>query len=250
MLSLDETYKIRKFLADKFGDIDFDQAMWIFDDYSFEGQDYITDEIEPLSIRNGASKCVLFFKELLKYCVKIPFQGLEYFEWDDEIHNYDDTPNYMGFHYAADIFRGDAIQYRDSVSEWDYCDVESFIAEKAIEWGLGDCFALTFYVGDINHYPIYVAEKVDCTYGCDHYDFESPTYKDSYRRAQEIEDEMDLTIVDPKVFGFFIDNYGEETARKLLDFIMYFRIGDLRPNDNIGFRDGKIKIIDYSDFND
>ena len=249
MLSLAETYEIRQFLANKFGDIDFNQAMWIYEDYDFDGLDYIIEEVDPVSVRNGASKCVLFFKELLRYCVKIPFQGLEYFEWDSQIHNYSETPNYIGFQYAADIFRGNANQYRDCVSKWDYCDVESFIAKKAIEWGLGDCFALTFYLGEINHYPIYLAEKVDCTYECDYYDFQSPTFKDSYRRAQEIEEEMNLTMIDSKVFGFFIDNYGEKKAKKLLDFIDYFCIGDLRSA-NIGFRDGKIKIIDYSDFND
>ncbi len=227
--------KIEQFLRDKLSDINFDELCW--GDLDSSCEDYMMEAIpDCYDVRSGASKCVLFFKEISNYgyCVKIPFLGFIESSDDEKIE----------FRFADDVIR--YVHGMDiTTSSWDYCYNEMLIGNLAEERGIGDSFARTFYLCHINGHPIYLAEKVDNTLEVPCGEYKSPTWNDSFNVAENF---YNCAFSDSYVLAFFIDNYGLDYTKKLINFIEQYDIGDLYDS-NIGFRDGEIKLIDYSDFN-
>jgi hypothetical protein len=231
---------IENFLRKELMDINFDEIC--YSDYDSNCcADYLKESLPHcLSVRCGASKVVLFYTELTKlgYCVKIPFLGVE--EYDEDTGEF----YHSSYEYANSIF-GSWTEYRAQTSTWDYCNVESFICERAKDENLDKFFACTFYLCDINHHPIYLAEIADSTMSIPCENCKSPTWSESYQKGLNFEN----YFVSDEAMGFFIDNYGESECHRFLNFLDRFNVGDLSES-NIGFKDGKIKLIDYSDFND
>lgn len=232
---------IEDYLRSQLANINFDEICW--SDYDNSCADFMKENLlDCYSVRAGESKCVLFFQKIsnLGYCVKIPFLGYEDEDENGELYR-------SNYRYANYIFRA-WNDYREKTSSWDYCDVEAFISNKAKEWHVDNFFAHTYYLCEINHHPIYVSELADSTMesNCDYY--KSLTYNDSYNKGLELKFE-NYCVIDNYSLGFFVDNYGEEAVKRFLSFLDRFNIGDLYEN-NIGFRNGFIKLIDYSDFND
>ena len=54
--------------------------------------------------------------------------------------------------------------------------------------------------------------------------------------------------MEDNILGMFYDSWGAEITDKFLDFLVDNHIRDYY-NGNIAFKDGKIRVIDYSSFN-
>lgn len=184
-------------------------------------------------IRNGVSKIVISFSNLPNYVIKIPFKGF----YDD----YSDTTTYFTAANCGQPFK--------NINNWDYCESEANCYYAAKEYyDLGDMFAKTEYLGEIENIPIYISEKITTIM--------SDNYVKSSEHAQKVAEtlqekyEIDCCFCEGKGLLAFIDCYGEERAEELTSFLEEYGITDLHDG-NIGYDlYGNAKIIDYSSWND
>lgn len=207
----------------------------------------------------GVSKMVFFFQDILKlgYVVKIPFAGMSDEGWDESIV---DSDGYVSYYYHgasmgedfsnANIWRGDthlediAQKYNfDIYNEWDYCKTEaeltSFIEGKAIE----DYFCKTYYIGDINNWPVYISEyaEKDC--------YEIVASEDSISKSKTYEG---IERIGYWMIAKMLENRPKEITdciQDLLDFCNEFRLNDFHGG-NFRASNGRVKIVDYSGFNE
>lgn len=204
-----------------------------------EGGDYIYEDFEEatgLKEKHGCTKIVLFVPNIDEYVVKIPFQGTRYCVWNEDTEEYElDESSGSSFSYANS---------RVDCQEWDYCEAEAIIYEMAVAAGVGEFFAKTFYLGDIYGYPIYAAEKIkyewwDLPYG------KKRVSEDSINKARNLSHCVDIDL-NGEALSLFVEQYGYEKTSMFVDFLNELQLEDFH-NGNIGFdKDGKLKIIDYS----
>lgn len=226
-----------------------------FKDASFEiikyaggGEDFRIDDflfdIDEYGSDWGVSKLVVSFEDIPNYVIKIPFQGKSY---DVDDYDYENEEYYDED--VIDFMYADIDCPFTNLNSWDYCETESNYYIKASEANIEDMFAGTYYICDINNYPIYASEKVEKIL-CDVIHSREYNVDDkSYQQATTLMGDKvnhDLTVI----IAMYIKSYGLEKTKKFLKFINDNAISD-RHYGNFGLSsDGKIKFIDYSSWND
>lgn len=194
----------------------------VFDDDIFRNWEYADD------VLYGCSKMVIALHYYDDIILKIPYHGVIL-----------DTDEYEEFTGAA--------RDCDWIEKWDYCAAEANMFDIACEFELGDMFAGTYYLCDIDGYPIYCAEKAGEI--LDLSPRRVPSMQGSIYSAKKLEDgNIFVTNLSPQAIAMFYDGYGKEKTDALLDFIVKNKISDLHDA-NVAVRDDKIKLIDYSGFN-
>lgn len=207
-----------------------------YDDEEPDWNEHIEEHCGACDYATGASKIVLFYEDIENWVVKLPFFG-DYYESTGEYTNYCKANKYLPI-----------------CSDNDYCEAEAYLTDKAIEYGVGDMFAKTYYLGNLNGVPVYVSEKIEETVasGRGNYNY---FRINSAKETQELFnfysyelDEAGFSPYNESTLRFFVDQYGQKKTEKMIQFIMDYQIDDLHSA-NIGFdKCGKIKIIDYSGF--
>lgn len=174
---------------------------------------------EAIWWHSGVSKIVFSFSFLPEYVIKIPFKG----------YNID----YI-FEYAGGTIR-----------EWDYCEKEEMEYQRLRKKGVEDFFTKTEYLGKVQDYPVYIAEKASTEGDSDEDSLEgrcwsSISWVNSFHISEAISDQF---------IEYWQEHNGCESTKKLLNAINTLGIGDLHRG-NMGFIQDELKIIDYSDFCD
>lgn len=229
MLTQTRLQEIQQFVDDNLPRIDFQEDMIayengepFFDESIFSKWEYTDD------ILYGCSKMVIKLHWYDDIVLKIPYHGV--FSVSDE---------YEEFTGAAEDC--------DWIKKWDYCAAEADIFDLACQFDIGDMFAGTYYLCDINSYPIYCAEKADAV--LDLYSRRTPSILGSNYSAKKLESGAVFTTnLSSQAIGLFYDGYGKEKTDALLDFLVKNKISDLH-GENVAMCGDKIKLIDYSGFN-
>ena len=168
----------------------------------------------------GATKMVIIPK-YTDYVIKIPFTG----DFENEEDEYQEYQNAEG-------------------SEcWDYCENEVIRYAQAKADGMERFFAETKLIGYKDGFPIYVQEKCTClTEIADRHSKYSQEEKNKTLSITEFCG-IDLTwLTDVRLL------YGEDICKELVDYVDSKDWNDdLRPA-NIGYKDNKPIIFDYSSF--
>lgn len=146
--------------------------------------------------------------------------------------------------YNAVPYIEDECEREDFIDKYgtnDYCAVETYLYERAVEYGVQDAFLEIKEIGMIGASRIYIQEKVDC----DSSDKSSSSAEDreSYRSLAKSYRLSDV------VGGLFLHDYGEEFVKKLVSFLEEYNISDLH-NGNWTVVDGKPKLVDYGGYNE
>jgi len=169
----------------------------------------------------GASKFIIFLNK--KEVVKIPFCGAFRYDYEEDEYYFDD-------------FECE-----------DYCDVEAYLYDMAVEYGVEKFFAKTVWAGKTNTIPVYKSERVFEFYYSDELRKAS---KDSYDKVKENNLNGKYYPISREWVAKAFDYYTEAEIDSLFNFIADMGINDLH-DDNLGFRkDGSPVILDYSGFNE
>lgn len=233
MITDAELKNIREIVQEKFHFYD-DPYEFMWFDSGYEPVDYCDTfwkDDEVYDVRYGCSKAVLFYKYLHNYVIKIPYLGV-----------YKDNDKCK--------FKNAKIWYLKD-ENWDYCRYEEEIYQKACESGIGKLFCGTRYLCDTDDFPIYVSEKSEDT--IDTYSSHKVSDKGrDYVRSKRSAKSNDIYPYCPgdmsdNTIGMFYDSWGKELTDALLDFLVDNSIDDCHSS-NIAFKDGKIRIIDYTGF--
>lgn len=188
----------------------------------------------------GVSKIVFYFSDIPDYVIKIPFQFYYNYEYDYKQDDYIETGELEEFSYA------DYDAPFDNLNLWDYCETEAEYYNIAYFSHVDECFAGTEYLCKIQNHPIYISEKIEFVLS-DNRGTIKPSDK-AFCTANKwtVNSEYGLQ----KAMPYFIDAYGEEKASEFLRFLNNNPIEDFHSG-NFGFdKNGKIKLIDYSGWND
>ncbi len=245
--------ELKKFILSRFSSCDYNDlydACWRYYDYNNEeecGDDFfdaVKEETGAIWVENGCSKIVLGFDELYNseagtgYVVKIPLRGERtIYRSKDGIVRETDEYIYNGAS-SKNVFL-------DEDEEWNYCEAESIIYSKAVEWNLERIFAATYYVCNIGDVPIYVSEFV--------YDPHVPDMRSDEVSIDVLVNSKNYSkysnyAIGANSFSVILPQYGEDFCCDLIDFISYFEIGDLHEHNMGVTKDGTFKIFDYSDY--
>ena len=245
--------ELKKFILSRFSRCNYSdlyEACWRYYDYDNDedcGDNFyntVKEDTGAAWIENGCSKIALGFDELYNsetdtgYVVKIPIRGERTFYHDEE----------------GIICETDEFLYSNASSEhvtlkegedWNYCEAESIIYSKAVDWNLDKIFAATYYICSIGDIPIYVSEFV--------YDPHVPEICSSDVPVDVLVNSKNYSKYSNYTIGvdsFFviIPQYGEDFCCDLIDFISYFKVGDLHDHNMGVMKDGTFKIFDYSDY--
>lgn len=201
---------------------DMDGYLWsdFTGEYSFEN---FSDMSGIEWVRSGASKMVIKLWECDEYVIKIPLHG-------DGV---------------WDISEGDFTEkseYRHALGEQDdYCLAEQEVYDKVLNLipKSADILTRTMYVGSYGTIPIYVSEYADDIEGSD---------VNSSDAAQH-EARIITPYISKTLLGMFIDEYGVNPVRDLIDMLKSMDLCEDINQRNCGIgRDGRVKMIDYSDF--
>lgn len=175
----------------------------------------------------GVSKICLFYENLKDWVIKVPILGYYYNEEDEYVdftHSGGDKPN-------------------------DYCSIEAEYCFQADKYGLGECFAKTYYICTLQGIDFYCSEKIEEPFysrssnACS--DFSYISARDLINCYGKYNSPLNLDQLQ-----FFIDSYGYELSEKLMQFLIDFDIQDLH-NGNIGFDTvNNVKIIDCAGWRD
>lgn len=199
------------------------------DDCSDEDFSGVCEACNANNYRSGVTKVTLFYNDLPDWVIKVPILG-NYYE-EDECH--------------CDY------ECSGSEKENDYCLTEVNYTQEAVESGLGNCFAKTYYVCTINEVDFYCSERVAKVYN-EKYPYKSKvsyTKPNSLQQAEQLMKNYDSFLATEEL-ALFIDAYGESIAKKLIKFLLDFDISDLHHG-NLGFdANDHIKIIDCAGWRD
>lgn len=230
MINQETLDKIKDFLVARCESLGMDDCYYYQDDCECEDEDHFYDMQAACcadDVRWGASKIVFFYDDLPDWVIKVPFFGT---------YNID-TDEYYDFCRANECGDGN------------YCQVEADIALDADREGVGACFAHTYYVTCINGIPYYASEKIEDTLLNSDEPQVSEASSSAAENLSESYDLYELSLCD-EVLAMFIEQYGETMAENLLKFLYDQELGDFHRN-NLGVdAEGRIKIIDYSDYNE
>lgn len=129
-------------------------------------------------------------------------------------------------------------------SAFDYCHMEEEVYRKAADEGLSDMFCATRHVLDTSGgYPVYVSERADGSLSREIY-----RYHTSAEAVRYADSKYGTTSIPDKTLALFYDSWGEDATNRLCRFLSHNELSDFHFG-NVGFMDGKIRLIDYSDFN-
>lgn len=232
-----------------FQDCDFNESELLNEDNYYQKiVAKLNNKVKNFDYSNGVSKCVFLFEQYPDIVVKIPFNGgVDYRSYSSSADSsndydyYDDSSEYS----CADL---SIVNCKGMRRNWDYCEVEEVLFNRAYKAGVNDYFAQTAYIGEINGYPLYIQERAEI-----YSDSES---KYSYKLIKELIEEIKQDLGDPdRLFGRLPDEwichfyviYGKNLLKKFLDFVEEEEISDLH-SDNVGFIDDKPVLTDYSSF--
>ena len=195
------------------------------------------ENIDPLvEVNHGMSKIVIV-SSIIDYVIKIPLTGVWFPEWDEETEEYnDDNTTFEPFSYGG------------GCDNDDYCAVEVDIYDETEyenpEYAF--IFPKTFFYKEINKVKYYLQEKCKCGGGCD--------TSNSSHAAQTVGNELyedannEYGSVESLEWCIsLVENYGVEKAKEVMKYLKKMNITDLH-NGNIGYRNGKPIILDYSGF--
>lgn len=148
--------------------------------------------------------------------------------------------------FVIKIPRGDSVTYT-------YCERECHVYEKAIKWGIEFLFAKTTRMGVIDkkeHRYFYKQEKIE-QFGYRlnrEIDLlKNPVIERYVEKAMKETDMERYGNCAKRWYAYVLKAYGYDTLIKLLLFLKIAKVNDLR-SDNVGFRNGKPVLIDYSGF--
>ena len=182
-------------------------------------QIYTLESADKINWRYGASKMVFLLKDVV---VKLPFNGYEYYSWDEDNLRYRDEPE---FEYNAHT---------------DYCAMEENIYTYAEEAGVECFFAKTKTAGYTKNGQVYyTSERADYEFTKD-----SSDYNDL---AIELLDKYDVWMCNTWLADAIV-YYGVKAVKEFLAFVKEMEINDLHDS-NVGYRaDGSPCLIDYSGY--
>lgn len=227
----EELEKMLHFLKDKFEDKWKEEYCYYHDRAQEDYNRTVREELDAESVENGASKLVLYFSEFPNYVFKIPFIGIS----DNYSIVYDEEEEDCDYYYSN--------FYND------YCEKEYEVYQEAIEAGVSDFLARIDFLGIIDDFSIYVSEKINNSVS--NLDFSNDTSKSrSKSLANSLSKNYGGYFMDSYCMALLIDQYGITRVKKLLDFfdccgVDDFHIGNFKSTD-----DGRIKIIDFSGFDE
>lgn len=194
-------------------------------------------------IANGVSKIVIIPRNSA-YVVKAPLFGSWCYpeEYDEENNEYYTDYENAYFNEYTGAYYEDA-----EIDCSNYCELEEYLYNFAVENGVSDMFAKTEFFGYAKGgSPLYLSEK--CKY------FRRSNREPSNVSKILVKDKRDSRTpgwsrMNSIITALFVDDYGAERAEKLFQFLSDFDITDLHDdNVMISEKTGKIVITDYSDF--
>ena len=209
---------------------------------AYEGLYSILDDVDWVA--HGITKLVIAFKDEPDYVFKIPFHGGKIVYWGEDPCDYvDEDYTYLYSH---------ANKYgEESLSNWDYCQVEEYVYNQSVEWKVEDLFANTFFLtqdwSSCGHpFRVYASQKIETPsfYGT------SRTISDKSREvASNISKHSRSSCISNTMLAAFVEDYGYGVASQFFDFITALDVRDLH-GDNLGFDlNSHVKVLDYSSFN-
>ena len=196
-------------------------------------------------IANGVSKVVIIPRNSA-YVIKTPLFGSWYYpeEYDeDNDEYYTDYENPYFDEYTGAYYEDAEIDCSN------YCELEEYLYNFAVENGVSDMFAKTEFFGYAKSgRPVYISEK------CKNFWWGDREPSDASKTL--VKDKRDShtpgwSRMSSMITALFVDDYGVERAEKLFQFLSDFNISDLHNNNvMISEKTGKIVITDYSGFSD
>lgn len=232
---------------DVFGYQDRDDIVYDnIDCYTYEGEELFSD------FAYGASKNVLYLNRAHKnkmiqqlankIVIKIP---MRYDECEDEFESADCRLRELNRHYRM---IGEE-KYREC--NWDYCNAEAEIYRYVDRRGCAEPLAETFYICDVEGYPFYGAEYMsDCDNNYDSSVSGSEIISSINTHDRLISAAYDYDFDSRNLKFYLALSYPVDIVVKLIRIFSDARIYDIYPWRNCGTDDsGRMKIIDYSDYN-
>ena len=171
----------------------------------------------------GVTKAVIIPKGA-DYVIKIPFEG--YYNLSNHFYNFTEANDKDG---------------------WDYCREEADRYKFLSDNPLKECFAETYFLGYIDHYPIYIQEK------CSPFNYnKNSKTKEEKKMIQPYLRHYTSRGVDLNTNWCidFRNYYGEELFNYFLYFIDRYKWGDDLSSDNVGYKCGRPVVIDFAGFRD
>lgn len=196
---------------------------FIADDIGFIKLKLNTPNISLYTFEYGATKCVII-PENTDYVIKIPFTGT--------VDDWYDKDEYHEFEYGEDDDR-----------PWDYCMNEVLRYQRAKEAGMEGFFAETRLIGYKDGFPIYVQEKCVCA--------RADKKRDSKYSLEEKNKTLDLTSYSGIDVIWLTDvrmMYGDEVCKEFVDYVDENEWNDDLRASNLGYKDGRPVVIDYSSY--
>lgn len=141
-----------------------------------------------------------------------------------------------------------------------YCANEEFLYGKAAEWGISECFAGVYFLGEFDNTNIYLVERCDCD--------EDKMYNDSYDNQfrnfcrdrgysaenasddiyEEFQDSCNYECSGQEgMLELAASKWGRELADKVFKFLNYFGVNDCHSA-NWGYLGTQLVIIDYAGY--
>lgn len=209
--------------------------LWFDDSFPEEGFYFLRriDGIRGFSL--GASKIVIFLKDVEEWCIKIPLRGVGTFLSEDE--KFDECYEFE----RANIDLDD-----DKLKCWDYCQRESYVYNM-IPKTLRPMLTKTEFVGYIGEMPVYVSEKAICQF-YSHSAHPSMEAEEKERGYKNNDRNVNAYIC-TNAIARFIDDWGEELALQFFHFMHENNLdNDLHSGNFMFDSNNKIRCIDYSDY--
>lgn len=187
----------------------------------------------------GISKYAIVMSDI--DCVlKIPFNGMKgiYEKWNSAKETYE--RNSKGHIVTTETF----YPFTDADSDYgdNYCEAELRRYEAAVEAGLDFLFAPVEYITTVNGYKIY--SQPCCTMFFSKHD---SVCTDEATTAYSICSENHYDCFNECWLTEVLEEYGEQTFIKFMDFLEEYAINDLHA-DNVGYYNGKPVLVDYSGY--
>lgn len=233
----------------------------IYDDFNKHDEDTVYDALNRIrelddidwKIDSGISKLVIIFNNQ-DFVIKIPFCGAYEMTCDCNNSNCEECDGdcdccgkaieeWYSFYGACPHF--DDKQLKE---DWDYCDLETAIYQKAKDMEIEFCLAETRFLGRINGHPVYTQVKADVyssnwsTYSCRHSDEQKKAMRDYCHTHKKFCFNSNW-LIDLR------NAYGDKVFLTFMDFIEKTGVSDLHDG-NVGYIGDCPVLIDYSDYNE
>lgn len=211
------------------------------DNDEFEDRDELASQIcnmgiNNFTINNGISKAVIIPDDS-NFVVKIPFNGIKYYEWNNETGEYDEEEYFEFFSRA------------EAPICTDYCWDEQIKIEKAYDAGFGDLFPETAFVKEHDYTRCYIQEKVRTFNQAKQCGGMPAVSENSRTKAKDMANYYSSCNVEWR--AAVIEFYGEEYWKSFVDWDSINCIGILTDmhNNNYGYNiAGRPVILDASGF--